>query len=31
MAAGVRGQGGRKKGISSVSEEWWVKSLTEDF
>lgn len=22
---------GRKKGISSISEEWWVKSLTEDF
>lgn len=25
------GRGGRKKGISSISEEWWVKSLTEDF
>lgn len=24
-------RGGRKKGISSISEEWWVKSLTEDF
>lgn len=21
----------KKKEISSISEEWWVKSLTEDF
>lgn len=29
---GSRGEdGGREKGISSISEEWWVKSLTEDF
>ncbi len=25
-------EGGKeKKEISSISEEWWVKSLTEDF
>lgn len=28
----VRVGGGKgKKEISSISEEWWVKSLTEDF
>ena len=27
----VRGGKGKKKEISSISEEWWVKSLTEDF
>lgn len=28
---GVVGVGKGKKEISSISEEWWVKSLTEDF
>lgn len=28
---GVGGVVRKKKEISSISEEWWVKSLTEDF